>query len=164
MKSKHRYNLSTCLLLTLFFASSLKAQQSTTDSRPTNAVVADSTSMATDGDKTIYTKTEVAATVDKKLWRRHLEFRLGEPTINAMKDGIQPGKYTVDVRFVVEKDGSVSEAKALNDPGYGLAKSAVKVVQTGPKWTAAEQNGKKVRSYHTQPISFFIQQTRTIQM
>ena len=120
--------------------------------------------MEYEDDNTIYTSTEVAATVDDKLWRRHLESRLGEPTMDAMKNGIKPGKYTVNVQFVVEKDGRISEVKALNDPGYGLAKSGIKIVQSGPKWTAAEQNGKKVRSYHTQPISFFIQQTRTIQM
>ena len=157
MKSKLRYYYVICLLSTVIFASSVKAQQSTTDNRPGNSVVADSTSMANDGDKTIYTKTEVEATVDKKIWRRHLESRLMEPIINAAKGGMQPGKYTVNVQFIIEKDGSLSDVKALNDPGFGLAKSAVKVVQTSPKWTAAEQNGKKVRSYHTQPIFFFIQ-------
>jgi hypothetical protein len=164
MKSNHCYCLFTGLLLALFFASPVKAQQGTYGSPPSNTVAADSTSMANDDDNTIYTTTEVAATIDKKTWRRHLESRLGEPTINAMKDGIQSGKYTVNVRFVVEKDGRISDVKALNDPGYGLARSAVKVLQTGPKWTAAERNGKKVRSYYTQPISFFIEQTRTIQM
>jgi hypothetical protein len=164
MKSKRRCYFVTCLLYIGFFTTSVKAQQSTTDSRPINSVVADSNSTATNGDNTIYTKTEVEATVDKQLWRRHLESRLAGPTINAMKEGIQPGKYIVTLQFVVEKDGSISAVKALNDPGYGLAKGAVKVLQTGPRWTAAEQNRKKVRSYHTQPISFFIQSTKTIQM
>ena len=67
----------------------------------------------------------------------------------------------MEVRFVVEKDGSISDVKALNNPGYGLAGGAVKVVQSGPAWTAARQNGKRVRSWHTQPISFVIAQPKT---
>ena len=71
---------------------------------------------------------------------------------------MKAGTYVVNVRFLVEKDGNISYADALNDPGYGLAKAAVKVLNTGPKWTPGEQNGQKVRSYHTQPITFVIQQ------
>lgn len=163
MKSSRRY-FSTCLLATLLLGTSVKGQQSTGNSQSATSVVTDSASMANTRDNAVYTKAEVEASVDKKLWRRHLESWLGEPIVNAMKDGIRPGRYTVNVQFVVEKDGSITDVKALNDPGYGLAKSAVKVVQTGPKWTAAEQNGRKVRSYHTQPISFFIQPTKMIQM
>jgi protein TonB len=64
----------------------------------------------------------------------------------------------VNVRFLVEKDGSISSAKAMKDIGFGLAKGAEKVVKSGPKWTAGEQNGIKVRSYHTQPIYFVVTQ------
>jgi periplasmic protein TonB len=163
MKSKPFYYLLTPLFSTLLFASSLKAQ-TIADSLPAYSVGVDTTSTAKEGESTIYTKTDVKATIDLKQWRRHLESRLGAPIINAMKAGMPPGLYTVQVQFVVEKDGHISEVKAMNDPGYELGKSAVKVVQTGPRWTAAEQNGKKVRSYHTQPISFLIQPTKTIQM
>ena len=69
---------------------------------------------------------------------------------------MKAGTYTVNVRFLVEKDGSISDVVALNDPGYGLAKAAEKVVKTGPKWTPGQQGGKTVRSYHTQPINFVI--------
>lgn len=69
---------------------------------------------------------------------------------------MKAGAYAVQVRFLVERDGSISYVEALNDPGYGLAKAAVKVIKTGPKWRPGEQNGKKVRSFHTQPITFVI--------
>ncbi len=163
MKNSYWYCLFAPLLLVLFFASPLQAQQTNTDQQPANAIT-DSTASTNDDDTTIYTTTDVAATVDKNKWRQHLQSRLGEPTMNAMKNGIQPGKYTVAVQFVVEKDGHISEVKALNDPGYDLAKSAIKIVKAGPKWTAAEQKGKKVRSYHTQPLSFVIGPTKTIQL
>lgn len=104
----------------------------------------------------IFEKVEIEARVNMAQWRRHLENQLQRPIENAAADGMKPGKYTVNVRFLVEKDGSISDVKALNDPGYGLARSAVDVVKRGPKWTPGEQNGQKVRSYHTQPITFVI--------
>lgn len=66
------------------------------------------------------------------------------------------GQYTVNVRFLVEKDGSISDVKAVDDPGYGLADASVKVVKTGPRWWPGVYEGKIVRSYHTQPITFVI--------
>ena len=147
MQIKHSLYLAAFLLATTLFSLPANAQQDTLYSADEHIV---------------FEKTEVEATVDKKLWRQHLETNLGEPAISAMKGGIQPGKYTVNVRFIVEKDGSISNATELNDPQYGLAKAAVKVVQTAPKWTAAQQNGRKVRSYHTQPITYFIQSPKTM--
>ena len=69
-----------------------------------------------------------------------------------MKDGM----YTVQVRFLIEKDGSINDVQALNDPGFGLARAAEKVIKSGPKWEPGIQEGKVVRSYHTQPITFVI--------
>jgi len=54
---------------------------------------------------------------------------------------------------LVLKDGSVTDVKALNDPGFGLAEAAVKTVQNGPKWNPGLQNEKPVNAYHTQPIT-----------
>ena len=42
--------------------------------------------------------------------------------------------------------------------GYGLGKAAVDVVKKGPRWNPGIQNGKQVRSYHTQPITFVVQE------
>ncbi|HET7896928.1 MAG TPA: energy transducer TonB [Flavisolibacter sp.] len=104
----------------------------------------------------IFEKVEIEASVNLSQWRRHLLSRLQRYIEDAAYDGMAPGTYTVNVRFLVEKDGSISHVKALNNPGYGLARGAVQVVKTGPKWRPGEQNGRKVRSYHTQPITFVI--------
>lgn len=104
----------------------------------------------------IFEKVEIEASVDMSKWRRHLERRLVRYIEDAAFNGMAPGKYTVNVRFVVEKNGNISKVKALNNPGYGLARGAEQVVKTGPKWKPGEQNGRKVRSYHTQPITFVI--------
>jgi len=106
----------------------------------------------------IFEKVEIDATVNMAQWRRHLENQLTRYIEDAASSGMAPGNYTVNVRFLVERDGSIAQVKALNDAGYGLSAGAVEVVKRGPKWSPGEQNGKKVRSYHTQPITFQIQE------
>ena len=104
----------------------------------------------------VFEKVEIEASVDTKQWRRHLESQLQRYIEDAASQGMNPGQYTVQVRFLVEKDGSITDVKSLNDPGYGLGKGAEDVVKRGPKWSPGEQNGRKVRSYHTQPITFVV--------
>lgn len=104
----------------------------------------------------IFEKVEIEASVDRKAWTRHLESQLQRYIEDAASAGMSPGQYTVSVRFLVEKDGTIADVKALNDPGYGLGPGAVAVTKKGPRWSPGEQNGRKVRSYHTQPITFII--------
>lgn len=88
-------------------------------------------------------------------WRRFLEKNLNrdEPVIN----GAAPGsRLTVIVSFIVDKEGNVSEVRAENDPGYGTAAEAVRVIKRGPKWTPAEQNGRKVIYRQRQSITFMV--------
>lgn len=110
-----------------------------------------------EGDENkIFEKVEIEASVNASRWRRHLENRLLPYIEDAANAGMAAGQYTVMVRFLVEKNGSIEDVKALNDPGYGLAEGAEQVVKTGPRWEPGIQNGQKVRSYHTQPITFVI--------
>jgi protein TonB len=106
----------------------------------------------------IFTKVEIEAQVDPKQWVRHLQTQLQRYIEDAASAGMDPGTYTVQVKFLVERDGSIADVQALNDPGFGLGKGAVEVVKKGPKWKPGIQNGKPVRSYHTQPITFVIQE------
>jgi hypothetical protein len=59
------------------------------------------------------------------------------------KGGV-PGKYTVQLSFIVDRDGDVRDVTALNDPGYGSKEDAMRVLLSSPKWTPAMQHGKKV--------------------
>jgi protein TonB len=66
----------------------------------------------------------------------------------------EPGlKGKVFVQFTVEKDGSLTDIKVLRDVGFGTGKEAERVLRKSPKWTPAEQNGKKVRCSYQLPIS-----------
>lgn len=69
----------------------------------------------------------------------------------AMKEGIQ-GR--VAVRFIVEKDGSISDVKPVLSVHPLLNKEAVRVVKSMPKWTPGKQNGKPVRVRFNLPVMF----------
>lgn len=86
-------------------------------------------------------------------WKRFLERNLQYPEI-AQENGKQA---VVKVQLVVDKEGNVSQVKALNDPGDGLAEEAERVIKKGPKWIPAEQNGQKVTYRFVQTITFQLQ-------
>ncbi len=58
------------------------------------------------------------------------------------------------VTFIVEADGSLTDVHAIKDPGMGLGQEAVRVINSSPKWTPGEQNGRKVRVQYTVPVIF----------
>mgnify|MGYP000805529630 CR=1 FL=1 len=64
----------------------------------------------------------------------------------------------VIVKFVVEKDGSVSQAQIIKGVDKDLDKEALRVVNKMPKWQAGKNNGVPVRSYFTLPVNFRLQQ------
>lgn len=105
-------------------------------------------------EEDVFQKVEVEASVNREAWIKHLETHLQPVIENAAKKMAKAGKYVVNVRFLVERDGSISDVKAMNNPGFGLAKGAVEVVKSGPRWSPGMVNGRTVRSYHTQPITF----------
>lgn len=58
----------------------------------------------------------------------------------------------VFLKFVVEKDGTVSNIENIQSIGFGIDEEAIRVIKLMPKWEAAEYKGKKVRSEFTLPI------------
>lgn len=61
------------------------------------------------------------------------------------------------VRFIVEKDGSVTGVHAISGDHENLKKEAERVVRKFPKWVPAEVDGKRVRSYAEIPITFVLE-------
>ena len=59
----------------------------------------------------------------------------------------------VILQFVVETNGTTSNIKVLRTPDQSMADEATRVVKL-MKYTAGVQNGRKVRSYFTLPLSF----------
>ena len=69
----------------------------------------------------------------------------------AQEQGIQG---QVILRFVVGKDGSVSDVKVVRSLDPSCDKEAVRVVQSMPKWVPGKQNGNPVLVYFTLPVRF----------
>ncbi|HZW63555.1 MAG TPA: energy transducer TonB [Flavobacteriaceae bacterium] len=64
-------------------------------------------------------------------------------------------EVVVRLRFVVEKDGSFSDIKVLDDK-QGLGNEAIRVLKSMPHWKPAQHNGTTVRSMFTLPIKIKI--------
>ncbi len=79
-------------------------------------------------------------------WIKYLERNLRGDI--ASENGAPAGDYTVWVQFVVDRDGAVSDVSPLTALGYGLEQEAVR--------KPAIQNGRSVKAYRKQPITFRI--------
>jgi protein TonB len=88
-------------------------------------------------------------------WKKYLERNLnsGAPVENGAPEG---SKLTVVVSFIVDKDGNVSEVKAENDPGFGTAVEAVRIIRKSGKWNPAIQNGRNVIYRQRQSVTFLV--------
>jgi TonB family protein len=60
----------------------------------------------------------------------------------------------VIAQFIVEKDGSISNASVLKKMGWGMDEETLRVINNMPNWKPGKQNGKTVRVRYTLPVSF----------
>jgi periplasmic protein TonB len=60
----------------------------------------------------------------------------------------------VFVEFVVNRDGSIQDVKAIKGIGAGCDEEAVRVIQSAPSWKPGKQRGKPVRQRMVLPITF----------
>lgn len=63
---------------------------------------------------------------------------------------------TVIIRFVVEKDGSISNAAIAREIGCGCGREAQRVVNMMPRWNPGKQGGKPVRTEFILPVQFYL--------
>lgn len=112
---------------------------------------------STTSENRIFEKVDFEATFPGGLpaWKKHLEKNL-KPTV-PIDNGAPVGNYTVVVQFIVDKEGVVSDIKALTNFGYGMEQEVIRVIQKGPRWLAANQNGRKLKAYRKQPITFVVE-------
>ena len=73
-----------------------------------------------------------------------------------VKNRAPAGRYTVVLNFVVKSNGEVADVEAINNPGYGTAAEAIRMIEKGPKWIPAQQNGKKVNYLMKQNLVFVV--------
>lgn len=105
-------------------------------------------------DGKIFDRVEVEASFPggDQMWRKYLERTLNPNT--PVDNGAPEGSYTVIIQFVVDKEGNISDVRPLTHHGYGMEAEVMRVIMKGPKWTPAEQDGRKVKAYRKQPVTF----------
>ena len=85
-----------------------------------------------------------------KGWLSYLEKNIQYPA-KALKKNFQ-GK--VNIEFMVNETGKVSDVKPLTNLGYGLEKEAVRLIATGPDWIPATLHGEKIKYRLVQSFTF----------
>jgi len=111
--------------------------------------------VAAEEDK-VFTKVEIEASFPggDAGWSRYVKKEI-ESHIDELTEAGQSGQCRV--RFIVSKDGTVSDVVALTMKGSKLAEVAVNAIRKGPKWKPAMQYGRPVNAYREQSPSFTIQ-------
>lgn len=86
----------------------------------------------------------------------------GAEGLNAFKAWVQKnlkkaadgGQGTVEVRFVIGRNGGVQEVQAIKGGTSAMRAEAVRVVQSAPKWKPAISDGSPVRMPYTIDVKF----------
>jgi len=108
-------------------------------------------------DNNVFERVEIEAKFPggDEAWIKYLQ-----RTLNAgipIDFGAPAGTYTVIAQFVVDKNGNISDVKALTRHGYGMEQEVLRVIRSGPKWIPAFQDGRNVKAYRKQPVTFVVQ-------
>ncbi len=90
---------------------------------------------------------------DVMVFRNWVQGKLKYPAI-ASENGISG---TVNVQFVIERDGTLTNIQILRTPDRSLADEVTRVLNSSPKWTPGLQRNKPVRVSYSIPIVFKIQ-------
>lgn len=86
-------------------------------------------------------------------WAKYLQRNLDADIVK--RKGGPPGKYTVQITFIVDENGMVSTIRA-NDPGYGTKEEAIRMIAKGPNWKPGLVKGQKVNAQHKVSIVFTV--------
>lgn len=88
-------------------------------------------------------------------WRTFLEKNLNAAT--PVDNGAPPGIYPVTVKFIVSRDGTISDVEAETNMGYGTEKEVIRLIKGSGLWNPARQNGRTVNAYRRQPVTFLVE-------
>lgn len=84
---------------------------------------------------------------------KYLNGNIKYPAV-AAENGIQG---QVVLRFVVDKDGNISNIEVLKTLDASCDREAIRVVKSMPRWIPGKQNGRNVPVYFTLPVRFKLQ-------
>lgn len=103
---------------------------------------------------------EKDAKIDLNMWKKYLENHF-EPDSLAL-DSIPPGVYKISAHIMIDRTGKVSVARIAEDPGFGLGQGLKKVIENYPgRWTPGERNGRKIKNFRVQPVTYVVEEEET---
>lgn len=145
----------TVLLAVMLLYSTANFAQTPVPPNPSSTTEQQSKPAEVEEDK-VFEKVEVEASFPggDHAWRRYLEQNLNAGT-PAYK-GAPGGAYTVIIQFVVDKEGKVSDIKALTSHGFGMEAEVIRLLRKAPRWNPALQEGRPVKAYRKQPVTFMV--------
>jgi periplasmic protein TonB len=91
----------------------------------------------------------------EEAWFRFLSENMPYPS-GAREKGVEG---TVHVRFVIERDGTVTRVEVEASTARELDQAALDAVRGSPDWIPAMHNGQAVRSIMVLPITFRLERT-----
>ena len=100
--------------------------------------------------KRIYTKVELTQPAfpgGDSSWIRSLQDSLNRSM--PVKNKAKAGTYIVSIRFLIEKNGSITDMVCLKDPGFGMCEQVKAALRKKFKWGPQVESSGKVRRYHT---------------
>ena len=108
-------------------------------------------------DGKIFERVEVEASYTGGIdsWKQYLMNNVNASV--ATDNGAPIGKYMAIIQFIVAADGSLSEFKPLTKMGYGMEQEVIRILKLSGPWNPAMQNGKPVKAYRKQPLTFSVE-------
>lgn len=83
-------------------------------------------------------------------WSKYLSKNLQYPE-RAVNNEFQG---TVVLQFIVLENGSVTNVEIYHSVEYSLDKEAIRMLKQSPKWIPGKKDGRNVKTYKRQPITF----------
>ncbi|MBC7873590.1 MAG: energy transducer TonB [Ferruginibacter sp.] len=141
-------------LFSFFILSYTSSQPVTPTIQP--KILTDTIPVTDTADGNIFEKVEIEASFagGENAWRSFLERNLNAAV--PVDNGAPGGTYTVVIQFVVDKEGKISDVKPLTAHGFGMETEVMRVIKRGPRWSPAVQEGRFVKAYRKQPVTFMV--------
>jgi len=91
----------------------------------------------------------------ERAWRQYIEKNLRSEV--PARNGAPAGIFIVTVQFMVDKHGNVSNVKSLTNNGFGMEQEVIRIVENSLRWEPASENGKLVKQYREQAVTFVVE-------
>ncbi|MFN8265836.1 MAG: energy transducer TonB [Chitinophagaceae bacterium] len=106
------------------------------------------------GPEQILTKVDIEAKFPggDAAWNLYVQQALERKIDKLVRDKRSFG--TCEMQFIVDKEGKISNVEALSLKESLLAKILTRILIDSPKWEPAEQDGRKVKAWRRQKVTF----------